>query len=1537
MSKRPRGSESEGESVSSSSSEEYSDKEDNYDFNDGFVVPDEVEDEPLPESDTEAKKKKKRGDGSRLVKRPKGPDPEDYELAGVGQTGIRAETADALEAQLFGDTGEQPVVQSRVYTQAEEEMDESEKDDAFIEQDMEAPSASNFGLDKYVPLETEVPKTVFEPADVIGRFGLPEDELVRSTDLPERLQKRLKGRFDPSPEELDSESKWLLLRVAANKSLFDLQEVQSKIRYFLQLYRVDKYETAYIQTYKFHLLNPELTEEDMWDLTKLDQEWGFVYEQKRIIRLTLQESLQNTLLWDQGATLAPGKKLFLHTIDQLPQDVTELLDSTSDQNYYFELEDLENYMKIYLTTTNMRNNSKRITAKNAALLEGRKFRLHEFAEKSSISVVELRENIERNSKVHSAPKNSIKPQEMAFDYLCNEYPEESAVLQALRSYMKLELEAQPIFRSFVRAKYAYYVRVYTSPTDKGKTELDVFHPFYRTKSLGRLAGDGEPKEGKDVDSFGNTDLWLEVGKCESEGLIQVQFVLPWNDPSDDKILNELKLFYLSSETVEEIEAEWNDFRSEVLHQALSDTYSALEKEYRRYLTIKSEENVLKKCREEFYKRLMEPPYLVRDEEVISPKVFSLVTDPAAPKFGCIALAVLDRNGQIVDSTHLTAFLKWEKEVLQPADLERHLNDVKTFERMLLTYRPEVVILSANCMQCVLLRKTVVTLCRLMTKEGYEKQRVEWNVDPGALLERSPEVVMGNTEVPWLFAESHRGKLMLTDSSPLLRQAVSMGRQLQHPASEVLGLWQDPSENLIPRLNLHILQRLLPEKQLLDSLEEAAVRVCARLGADINHMLDNPHLRPPMSFIPGLGLVKAHHLFENLMRVGHVAVRMELIHNRFIEPCVFENCIGFLKIQGNDRSDPLDRTRIHPSHYEIAQTIAASALDSKDEKDERNVERVMKNPERLEKVNLDLDDYANYLATKGRVKMRDVIEMVAREMKRPFDVNWPAYEDMKPLTSLYLASGMTEYSLRRGLIVQAKVTSILEDKPIKCRLECGLDASLKSIPTELKEGSTVRGRVIKLIAECKSPDNLFFQVQLSCSPEDLENHVNYKEDILKLTELDPAFVENPSDWQEVAYVEEEVKNGQKYIPRLINHPKFRNIGLSTAVGELMKRDIGDCIFRPSSRGPDHITCTFKFYDNVCCHLDIVEEGKPADSMLGSRFRIGDEIYESLQEIIERYVVPISTLTKDAISHKKFLDIAGGGMETLEGAVRAEKQSNPSGIPYYFSILPSYPQYFVLCYMPRKTVIKEYIKVKPKGLFFHEKFHANLNYLTAWFKRHYSEHEYQSYVSKTSSHPPKVITDNLYAIPGRRPERPMTPHRGEEDRRYDGSRLSPVYSARVEDRPRHTPRRDVEQEDPWRTPVSQADSGWKPWGTPREDDYQPSSKPPRTEDFEGDSGDRRRGGGRGRGRGRCFVCQEEGHISRNCPKASKEMQCYNCQKTGHMAKDCPEEQRARNKGGRRDREEAKEEDQGEAWAAGWEPKPTQGWGPTDKMHVDEDKWA
>ena len=115
------------------------------------------------------------------------------------------------------------------------------------------------------------------------------------------------------------------------------------------------------------------------------------------------------------------------------------------------------------------------------------------------------------------------------------------------------------------------------------------------------------------------------------------------------------------------------------------------------------------------------------------------------------------------------------------------------------------------------------------------------------------------------------------------------------------------------------------------------------------------------------------------------------------------------------------------------------------------------------------------------------------------------------------------------------------------------------------------------------------------------------------------------------------------------------------------------------------------------------------MLGTKFRISNEIYDSLQEVLDRYVGPCEKLTKEAIAHPKFVDTISGGVKMIETKLTTEKRAMPSSIPYYFTIRPEYPQYFTLYYMPREEITIEFIKVKPRGLFFHEAYHPSITFL------------------------------------------------------------------------------------------------------------------------------------------------------------------------------------------------------------------------------------
>ena len=118
--------------------------------------------------------------------------------------------------------------------------------------------------------------------------------------------------------------------------------------------------------------------------------------------------------------------------------------------------------------------------------------------------------------------------------------------------------------------------------------------------------------------------------------------------------------------------------------------------------------------------------------------------------------------------------------------------------------------------------------------------------------------------------------------------------------------------------------------------------------------------------------------------------------------------------------------------------------------------------------------------------------------------------------------------------------------------------------------------------------------------------------------------------------------------------------------LKASDIGQIYFRPSTRGPDHLNCTWKFFENVIVHLDIVEEkgSRLPGAHIGSKLWISDESFDNLQEIIERYITPCNRLLREVLVHAKFLKCEK--IENLETFLKKEKAEEQAKIPYRLTL-------------------------------------------------------------------------------------------------------------------------------------------------------------------------------------------------------------------------------------------------------------------------------
>ncbi|CAB4057107.1 SUPT6H [Lepeophtheirus salmonis] len=142
--------------------------------------------------------------------------------------------------------------------------------------------------------------------------------------------------------------------------------------------------------------------------------------------------------------------------------------------------------------------------------------------------------------------------------------------------------------------------------------------------------------------------------------------------------------------------------------------------------------------------------------------------------------------------------------------------------------------------------------------------------------------------------------------------------------------------------------------------------------------------------------------------------------------------------------------------------------------------------------------------------------------------------------------------------------------------------------------------------------------------------------------------------------------QTYIKRVIVHPSFYNVGYKEAERLIAGMDQSDVVIRPSSKGEDHLTVTWKVTDGIYEHIDVREEGKLNAFSLGQSLWIGNEEFEDLDEIIARHINPMAAHARDILNFKYYRDTEGGKREVADEMLKADKAASPGKIHYFLSV-------------------------------------------------------------------------------------------------------------------------------------------------------------------------------------------------------------------------------------------------------------------------------
>src|SRR5690606_15832376 len=168
--------------------------------------------------------------------------------------------------------------------------------------------------------------------------------------------------------------------------------------------------------------------------------------------------------------------------------------------------------------------------------------------------------------------------------------------------------------------------------------------------------------------------------------------------------------------------------------------------------------------------------------------------------------------------------------------------------------------------------------------------------------------IGNEAGASVYSTSPIGREEFPDCEAIDRSAISIGRRLQDPLSELVKI--DPAS-----IGVGLYQHDAKPAHLRDTLDET-VRLCVSfVGVDVN-TASAPLLRN----VAGLNQLVARRILEYRTEHGPFPSRQALREVKGLGEPTFVQAAGFLKIDGGQ--NPLDATWVHPESYAAAERLLA---------------------------------------------------------------------------------------------------------------------------------------------------------------------------------------------------------------------------------------------------------------------------------------------------------------------------------------------------------------------------------------------------------------------------------------------------------------------------------------------------------------------------------------------------------------------------------------------------------------------------------------
>ncbi|KAI2470919.1 transcription elongation factor Spt6 [Annulohypoxylon bovei var. microspora] len=1116
-------------------------------------------------------------------------------------------------------------------------------------------------------------KDVFEPSQLAEKLLTDEDNAIRFTDEPERFQLDRKPfeHFSIQGEQLKEEMQWIADLMWPKKQLSSDMHgpFQKSVGKVLEYFVLEGLEVPYIfQHRKDYLIdarkvrNPEhrndpeapeyiieaeklLTQDDLWRIHELDIKYRSLFEKRSVLEKTYDNLKAVARMEDD---MIPEMLSRAITMEEL-QDMQDYINF----QYSAQLKDIA-------TMNGVAKGKKRPGAKSSIFERIRGSNVYKFVKALGISPDRLAQNaLREGQKVISDDEPSL-PIDLADSLTDSDFPTGDQVLSQARYMYAEELFVSPRMRKHFRQAFYMMGEISCHRTEKGLRRIDDSHPYYEIKYLiNQTIGDLARRP----------ELFLKMMRAEEEGLIEVKLRLQ----NEKDFRRQLQGEFISDDYSELADA-WNEERKKVLDLAFIKLERVISKGVKDSLRTACQEELLKLCREEYSKRLDQAPH--------KPKGMVLGTTPR----------VLALSNGMGDSGRDPIFWVWVEEdgrVIEHGkfgNLARDDTQRKALVELVERRKPDVIGVSGFSTDTHRLVRDVEGLINEKNLKGPEFADSNSRVYISELL----DVVVVNDEVARLYKDSPRAQADHPTLSSNTRYCVALARYLQNPMKEYAALGKD-----ITSLIFNPCQHLLPPEKLLKHLETSMVDMVNLCGVDINEAVNDAYTANLLPYIAGLGPRKATSVIKAINSNGGVVTsRDELVgdpdNNKLpvVGPRVWNNCASFLYIEydaTNPTSEPLDNTRVHPEDYELGRKMAGDALeldeeDVKAEIDENGAGAVVRKlfrEEEQEKVNeLILEEYAEQLETRYNQRKRATLETIRAELQVPYEELRHPYAALTSDQVFTMFTGETKESLAEGMIVSVNLRLVKDDFAI-AKLDCGIEGRIEAHEVSHRSNMSIRDVIhVNQTVQAKILD------------------LNRKEFLAKLTLREDA-VRRPykkhndhdrgtwdfrlEDDDKDALREKDKITGRTQ--RVIKHPLFKPFNSTQAEEFLGSQSSGDVVIRPSSKGNDHLTVTWRVADGVYQHIDVLELQKETEFSVGKTLRIGGKYtYTDLDELIVEHVKAMAKKVDEMMGHEKFKK---GSVADAEKWLTSYSDANPNRSIYLFCINPKRAGYFYLCFKASKS--------------------------------------------------------------------------------------------------------------------------------------------------------------------------------------------------------------------------------------------------------------